>query len=358
MYKVFEKGNFKLLSSPDYNFIFSKQNGFFARWGKTKQDNPPFSSFGPELLDIEISTICHGPFEKPCKWCYKSNTEQGKNMSLDTFQKILAKVPSGPLTQIAFGVGDIDANSDLWEIFAATRQVGVVPNITINGARLKDHHIVNLASFCGAVAVSNYGKDLCYNAVEQLTQSRSILNATLQQVNIHQILSEQTFAQCIELLEDIQNDSRLKDLNAVVFLMLKPKGNRNTLTRFKNAQAYKDFVNSALDQKLRIGFDSCTAPSFLRAIKDREEYAKLEEFAEPCESTCFSLYVDVEGKAYPCSFCEGESDWQTGIDLLQVDNFLEEVWNESRICSFRNNLHQSEKETGCRQCPVFDIEIG
>lgn len=355
--KILNNKFFKALKSEDYSFIFRKDNGFFVRWGKNREDNPSFSPFGPELLDIEISTICHGPKDTPCAWCYKSNTKQGKNMSLDDFQCILSKVPLETLTQIAFGIGDIDGNPHMWDIFETTRNAGIVPNVTINGARLTEDHIDRLANLCGAVSISNYDKDLCYNAVQKLTEASYKKDARLRQVNIHQLLSQQTFNQCNSLLEDIQTDSRLANLNAVVFLLLKPKGKRNYLTELQDFTAYNKFVNGALDNKLRIGFDSCTAPSFLKAVQKRPEYSQLEQLVEPCESTCFSLYVNVDGRAFPCSFCEEEKNWKEGIDMLTMRNFLEEVWNNKKVCSFRNQLQSSELQTGCRQCPVFKFEL-
>ena len=90
----------KVFKSLEYHFVFDMSNGFFARWGKNKEDDPEFSPFGPEILDLELSTICH----RGCKFCYKSNMAQGKNMSFDTFKIIFDKFPK-QLTQIAFGVG-------------------------------------------------------------------------------------------------------------------------------------------------------------------------------------------------------------------------------------------------------------
>jgi len=33
----------KILKSENYNFLFDKSNGFFARWGKTQEDDGDFS---------------------------------------------------------------------------------------------------------------------------------------------------------------------------------------------------------------------------------------------------------------------------------------------------------------------------
>jgi len=344
----------KVVKSPKYNYVFNTKTGFFARWGETKEDDPDFSPFGPEILDIEISTICH----QGCSFCYKTNTAKGKNMSLDTFKQIFAKMPPN-LTQIAFGIGSIDANPDLFPIMAHTRKMGIIPNITINGYRMKNQHYRGLASFCGAVAVSNYDKDVCYQTVEDLNwYKKENPTSTLRQINIHQVLSEESVGQCFELMHDMQTDSRLSELNAVVFLLLKPKGGRNVSHQLRNSTKYKALIDYAMAKKLPIGFDSCSAPSFLRAIKDYDETLRkqLEQVAEPCESTMFSLYVNVNGEAVPCSFCDGEKGMMP-IDMLSVENFMKEVWGAYSTVAFRIKLLDSQEKYGCRQCPVFDVEI-
>lgn len=211
-------------------------------------------------------------------------------------------------------------------------------------------------------------KDVCYGAVQQLTNFVNMYKQgegnpgpandgiTLRQVNIHQMLCEETFDTCMELIDDIQTDPRLKDLNAVVFLIMKPKGNRNKCHQMKDLARYRTLIDKAFAAKVRIGFDSCTAPSFLRAVQDRPEYQQLKECAEPCESTCFSIYIDVHGNALPCSFCGGEPGIEP-INMNEVTNFMWQVWNSKQFTGFRKKLLSSQSETGCRQCPMFDVEI-
>lgn len=78
----------KKVRMTGYNYNFNPHNGFFARWGKTLKDDPEYSPLGPEILDMEISTIC----DSGCAFCYKSNTEVGENMSFETFKTIFHKV--------------------------------------------------------------------------------------------------------------------------------------------------------------------------------------------------------------------------------------------------------------------------
>ncbi len=46
----------KTLRSKTYNFNFNKVSGYFERWGRTLEDDPDYSPYGPEILDLEIST--------------------------------------------------------------------------------------------------------------------------------------------------------------------------------------------------------------------------------------------------------------------------------------------------------------
>jgi hypothetical protein len=111
---VVEDDKVKILKSENYNFLFNKQSGFFARWGKTQEDDGDFTLGLPEIADIEIAEVCEGvPGIGPCAFCYKSNTgNRGTNMSLDTFKKIFHKLPA-TVGQIAFGCGTLRRHPEM-----------------------------------------------------------------------------------------------------------------------------------------------------------------------------------------------------------------------------------------------------
>jgi sulfatase maturation enzyme AslB (radical SAM superfamily) len=345
----------KIVNTPSYNYIFNGCSGTFARCGRTLEIDPQFSPLGPEIADIEISTICSGPTGIPCSWCYKSNSPSGHNMSFTTFQQIFAKLPEN-LTQIAFGIGDLDGNPELAQILSWCRKNlqkrMVVPNITINGAKLSDTWVDILSHECGAVAVSRYlPKELCYNAVNRLSQRLGLPDVTLRQVNIHQLLSEETYNSCLELLQDIKSDPRLQRLNAVVFLGLKPKGLRNQFHSLLDLHKLSYLVKFAIKHQIRIGFDSCSANNVLNLIAAEPKLAQMSDLIEPCESMGFSVYINSNGVIYPCSFLEGESGY-TGIDLLQSVDFLTEIWFGPMAHHFREQLIQMN-----RACPRFQLEM-
>lgn len=176
--KIFENPKAKAFRSENYNFNFNKHSGLFMRWGKTEDDDPIVGL--PEILDIEVSEICHGVNNVPCPFCYKSNVGfKGRNMSLETFKKVIDNffffnsdgVSMTPLTQIALGIGDIDSNPDLKDMILYARERGIIPNITINGDRLTDEWVEFFAKNLGAIAVSIYDKDISYNAIKRLTDA-------------------------------------------------------------------------------------------------------------------------------------------------------------------------------------------
>jgi len=335
----------KTVKSPEYNYIFNDETGFFLRWGKSLEDDPLYSPYGPEILDIEISTICsHG-----CSFCYKTNKSEGINMTYETFTSMFEKFPSN-LTQIAFGIGDIDGNPDLYDIMDYCNLKKVIPNITINGTRMTPGHYDSLSQLCGAVAVSLYDYDTCYNAVKELT------DRGMKQVNIHCLLAVETLEKCYQVLKDVKTDERLSGLNAVVFLILKPKGERNHFTQVKDKEEFKRLIDFALKAEVGFGFDSCTASSFLEAVSTEPNYDTYNLLSEPCESTLFSYYINVEGKGFPCSFTESVSPYN-GIDILKVEDFMLEVWNHEETLSFRNKVLSNLDCRGCRMCPQYDLQM-
>ncbi len=328
----------KTFKSPNYNFVFNTDNGFFARWGNTKEQDPEYSPFGPEILDMEISTVC----SRACSWCYKSNNHKGKNMTFDTFKSIFDKLPKH-LTQIAFGVGDIDANPDLWKIMEYCRTNNVIPNITINGERMTTELYDKLASVCGAVAVSLYNKNTCYNAVAELTKR-------MKQVNIHCLLSLETYRLCLTTINDIKTDPRLEKLNAIVYLWLKPKGERNCFHQITKRK-YGVLVSNLLDNNIRFGFDSCTAANFLKTVKAHDKFDTFKTMTEPCESTLFSYYINVDGMGFPCSF----SETSRGTNILDCGDFVKDVWYAPETKLFRDKLISNKDDNGCRMCPVYNL---
>ena len=335
----------KKVAHPGYNYIFDSKTGNFVRWGDTYKDDPEYSPLGPEIADIEITTKCTGPGGKLCKFCYKGNTPQGDNMSFETFKEVFSKLPNN-LTQIAFGAdANLTSNPDVWKMFDHCRLNDIIPNITVADVDMETAEKLSIS--CGAVAVSRYKeKDLCYNSIERLT------SFGMDQVNIHMMVSKETLEQAFETIDDYHTDPRLKHMNAIVFLSLKPK-NRGEKFNHCTEEDFKALAGYALSRDTAIGFDSCSANKFIRATGGSN--SKFLAHAEPCESTCFSSYIDVHGKFFPCSFTPGLNGWDEGIDIASCTDFLQDVWYNKKTEQFRNGLCGNLDENGLRSCPLYEI---
>lgn len=343
--KILDKPTFKLFRSPFCNYFFNKLNGYTEIWGQNQDEDAIYLPDGPMIADIEITTICDGPKGIPCPFCYKKNTSKGEYMTFETFKTIFHKFPR-TLTQIAFGAdATLTSNPDIWKIMDYCRNndyQSVVPNITV--ANISDDVADKLAEYCGAVAVSRYDNpDVCYDSVKRLT------DRGMDQVNIHMMVSMETYNTALQTIYDAKDDPRLKDMNAIVFLSLKRKG-RGTKYTPLSQEMFNNLVMTAMTNDIKFGFDSCSAHKFLTSVSKLPTYKYLEKMTEPCESTLFSSYIDVKGDFYPCSFCEKVDGWEEGLSVVDCENFLEDIWNHEKTEKFRNNLLRND-----RNCPIYDL---
>jgi len=345
---VIDTEKFKAFRSAKYNYLFNKTNGYFARWGKRPEDDPEMAP-APEILDLEISV---NGCPNNCHFCYKGNNS-GKptNMSLDTFKLIFDKMPKS-LSQIAFGITGMQTNPDFIPMMEYSRAHGVIPNFTLSGIDVTPELARTVSKLVGALAVSAYesDKNICYNTVKIFT------DLGVKQTNIHLLVSNETLPFVYEVLADRLNDERLANLNAIVFLGVKPKGRARKGYSSVPSTEYAKLVKHCMDANITFGFDSCSAPKFESAVRESnylsdEQKTRLIESSESCESSIFSSYINVDGIYWHCSFSENESGIK-GINVLEANDFVKDVWNAPEAIKFRTKLLHTQVG-GCRHCPVY-----
>lgn len=339
--KLKETKDIKVVSSPEYNYIFNKKSGLLMRWGETHEDDPDLAPYGPEILDMEISV---GDCSGGCPWCYKGNNpDSGHHMSLETYKKVVDTFPR-TLTQVALGLTDITANKDLIDILKYSREVGVIPNFTLAGYGATDKIIQECAEYVGAVAVSVYP----HNVELAFETAQKFLDAGVEQTNFHLLYYEENIEFVKKILSEYK-EGNAPQVNAVVLLALKNKGRADSSYTPMSQESFSSLVECCFENDIPIGFDSCSAPKFEEFARDsgREE---LIVYSEPCESSLMSSYVNVHGDFYPCSFVEGTDGWEEGISVVEAEDFLQDVWYHPRVGEWRETLLGN-----CRNCPVFDI---
>lgn len=348
-YRVFENDRVKLVRSEEYSYNFDKVDGRFIRWGKTLDDDPEICPWGMEIADVELVSggQCSGCKQK---YCYKRNYEDTpiKNMGLENFKKIFSKLPK-TVNTIAFGITDISKTQDFFEIMQYTRDNGVIPTYTTSGTDMTPEYAKRTAELCGAVAVSIHNKEIAYNAVKMLGE------AGQKQINFHVVVFDGVCDRVLSILDDIKTDERLKYINATVLLRYKPKNTTAETYKQMKKEDYVKIFKHAEELGLALGMDSCNAPMYLDIIKDDPNYKQKSMYVDCCESSCFSWYINCDGRAYSCSFCEnecnGDIDWREGINMYEVNDFVQDVWNHPKTVKFREALLKNG-----RKCPMYNLD--
>jgi MoaA/NifB/PqqE/SkfB family radical SAM enzyme len=346
-----------------YNFfeLFNEKNGFLLRSNKLNNgietNEPPFLRSFPELLDIGIMGSCHCATEGICKNCgidcYQNAINRKKtNMSIDDYNTIIAQA-RGATFQVALGgAGDPNKHEHFEEILYITRKAHIVPNMTTSGFLITDNEINIISKYCGAVAVSFYSKltsndqennPVTIQAIEKLVRADC-------KTNIHYVLHKNNIK---EAYYRVKNGLFPKGINAIVFLLYKPVGLGEKVKMLSaNDNEYIEFLRALYNNKhpFKFGFDTCQSP----ALYNFCDFISKESL-EFCEAGRFSMYIDSELKAYPCSF--GIYNSEIMIDLRT--HTLKEAWESDIFGKFRNKSNKNCERCGeiyCHNCPL-DIGI-
>jgi MoaA/NifB/PqqE/SkfB family radical SAM enzyme len=321
----------KFFKCDEYEIFFNTFTGLEIMRGTNGKEDP-FSLHLPSLLDVGIMGHC----KHSCSFCYQGH-ESEANMKLDDFKTIIDQV-SHHVNQVALGGrGDPNHHRNFGKILEYCRKNGVVPNYTTSGIDLTDEHI-ELSKMCGAVAVSDYGQDYTYDALQRF------MDADIK-TNIHMIFSQTSYDSAIKILYGYdpwqkQGKSRvdIDRLNAVIFLLFKAAGAGTNLEwKPKNhqIQAFADLVFKP-EAKFKIGMDSCLVNHVLNFVEP-DEIQRMS--IDSCEGARMSAYITPDMQMMPCSFADKDR-WAIPITPKKDINT---IWNRSKsFQSFRKILKQNQ----------------
>lgn len=321
----------KVVKTEKYQITFDMETGREELQGINGHPDP-FSLEYPSLMDIGIMGHC----SNRCEFCYQGD-DQKPNMTLKNFKRIVDE-SKDHVNQIALGGrGSPNEHENFKEIVEYCRKNNIIPNYTTSGFNLTDEQI-EISKMCGAVAVSDYGKDYTFSALSRL------INAGIK-TNIHFLLSKNSFLKALGILfgDDVwQKKFNVRELNAIVFLLFKPQGRARNLDWCLTDNYLKSFCHGVFDKKFsvlrmargmpyKLGMDSCLVNKVKRVgvkLTQREE-----ESMDTCEGARMSVYISPDMKMIPCSF--GGDD--NGISLR--GKTIKEVWDNSQpFLKFREQL--------------------
>ena len=342
-----------------YMFVeyFNEHNGFLIRSnvidGGIETDIQPRMRSFPELLDIGIMGTCQSCENGICKAagvdCYQNAVHKARsNMTLTTYRHIVEQC-KGKTFQIALGgAGDPNKHEDFEAILKVTRDNNIVPNYTTSGFDLSQEEVELTQKYCGAVAVSFYSRlnendeetnPITIDAIHRFVGAGCV-------TNIHYVVSRDNIEEAIYRLE---KSLFPRGINAVVFLLYKPVGlGKNEKMIGGLDDKYKKFIGLATQRKypFKVGFDTCQTPAL--KMFGNEIAAESLDF---CEAARFSMYIDCEMNAYPCSF--GWEMKKFSVNLKGTT--ILKAWQSKAFESFRQLQEiqcHSCRQTECHNCAL------
>lgn len=349
---------------PKYNFVefFNQRNGTLIRTNIIKDNvettvEPHMRSF-PELIDIGVMGTCYAGLSGICRNagidCYQNApANQRENMSIEKYERILSQCKNKTFQVALGGAGDPNKHEHFEQLLKIARDNNIVPNLTTSGYNISEREIELMKTYCGAVAVSFYST-LNKSGFETNTNTISTIQKLVVcgcVTNIHYVISTQNIDEVIFRLE---NNLFPDGINAIIFLLYKPVGlasKDKMLTA--NDPRYLRFLELVTNKKtnFKIGFDSCQTPGVLNYCSN-----VAIESLEFCEAARFSMYIDCNLIAYPCSFGHDSSVYAVDLSKFSID----EAWNSTKFEIFRlkqNTICSNcSKNIICRNC-ALDIDL-
>lgn len=333
---------------------FNGNTGVYIRSGILDGNNEdtgvdPFMSSFPELIDIGVMEQC-ACSNKCSVGCYQKAYERtGSNMSLEDFEWVIEQCKRRVYQVALGGAGDPDTHDDFEQLLHICYKSNIVPNFTTSGICMTKNKAELCKKYCGAVAVSEHFADYTNKAVDLLVESGV-------RTNIHYVLSRNT----VEYATNILNGAvKYRDgINAIVFLLYKPVG-LGKITNVLNAERDNEQLQrffEALDNRqlpFKVGFDSCMCPAIVTYSRNLNTICM-----DYCEAARFSMYIDAQLNAMPCSFTNQNNKWFYKLDRNN-NRAIESAWNSELFSKFRQQLKGSctgcEKKEICGgKCPLLN----
>lgn len=330
-----------------FKSYFSRQSGKYMRTGILEDGKDtgidPFMACFPELIDIGIMGHCKHGLSGQCKLtgvqCYQhGDISTAPNMSFEDYRKIIDQCKNYVFQVALGGCGDPDQHEDFVRILAYTNQLGITPNYTTSGYGMTYSLAYDSRRYCGAVAVSWYGKAYTYNAINLLLDNNV-------KTNIHFVLSNDSIDEAISLLK--ANGFPL-GVNAVVFLLHKPVGlgRQDNVLKPDDPRLAEFFsIVNTYKGPYKLGFDSCCVPALLTRTPSVNT-----KYLDTCEAARWSMYISSDLVAMPCSF--DNQDRKYAVDLKDGTT-IKQAWESDVFESFRNKFR-----TSCQGCSKQQLCLG
>lgn len=122
----------------------------------------------PESIDLKITDFC----DAGCPFCHEMSTRRGLHAPAERVIEILSGMLPG--TEVAIGGGNPLSHPKLDLILRKARELGLVPNLTINATHVDADRLAAVRRYTGGIGISHVRTAL--SAVASVADSNTVLH--------------------------------------------------------------------------------------------------------------------------------------------------------------------------------------
>jgi radical SAM protein with 4Fe4S-binding SPASM domain len=294
----------------------------------------PDDSIGQLSAPTEVHFAVTNQCSNGCSHCYMESGEKDPmELDLKSFKSALDILAEMGVFHIAMGGGEALERDDLFEIASYAREKGLVPNLTISGAKITPAISEKMHVF-GQVNISIDNithHDNGYRATHLFKIADQAIDLLIQKgvpTGINCVVSKTNFSNLNSLFKYAKN----KKLNEIEFLRLKPSGRAKNLylrertTYEQNTQFIPIITRLSHEYNITAKIDCSFVPMYCYHGPPLEMLETIATYG--CEAGNVLLGIKSNGKVSGCSFLEDIGI--TVFDLPEAYNNKEGNFKEMR----------------------------
>ena len=351
----------------DYSYIFDKARDLYA---SISYNDKYGKGIIPLRYFLDVTYRCN----LQCPYCYIGNERNKEELSTEEWINIINQIPIFGFISIIGGEPLI--RKDFSEIYKAAservpRRVNVYTNALLLNDKIMDD-FVKYKLLCLSISLDGYEEKHDANrnhngAFDKIVENMDALQAKMKHhhkilIDVKTVLLENNLEDLIKLFElctkkkydffsiAIKRNNYLKQFPTLskefteeFYLKEYPIEPYFDMEKFK--EVYTEIVKMAKKSPTKLRW----APKFkpnMQGLKQIEYLFEngdkpVTELFKPCMFPCSNLFINPEGKIYPCLSVE--------MGSLR-EKTLMEIFNSPKYRCFRKNLKASKLFTGCQLC--------
>ncbi|UCG13397.1 MAG: radical SAM protein [Deltaproteobacteria bacterium] len=299
--------------------------------------------------EVHLATTEACPVQ--CRHCYMSAKEgETGELTTEKLKAALEVLAEMGVFHVALGGGEALVRSDLFEIATYTRELGMVPNLTVSGA-LMTAQIAQQMKLFGQINVSVDGVGLRYGVFRSQDRFddahraiKMLLDAGVS-TGINCVVGRRNFDGIPELFQYAKEHG----LNEIEFLRFKPVGRGSKSYLLERTTYEQNLSLLPMLSKLseRHGLCAKIDCSFIPMLCAHNPPRQLLETTATygCEAGNVLLGIRSDGSVSGCSFLQGE-----GLSVFD----LRAAWASDENLEKLRTWPRRAPEP-CRSCPYLDI---